>query len=42
MKNRYSLSLISKILDRLQSKKRFIQLNLKNIYYRIYIKESDK
>ena len=35
IKNRYSLSLISKTLNRLNNIKRFIKVNLKNIYYRI-------
>ena len=42
IKNRYLLLLIIKILDRLYSIKRFLKLNLKNIYYYIYIKYSNK
>ena len=37
IKNRYSLPLISKILDYLNRVKVFIKLNLKDIYYYIYI-----
>ncbi len=42
IKNRYSLSLITKTLDRLCEAKRFIALDLKNVYYRIRIKRDDK
>ena len=42
IKNRYLLSLIIEILDRLSNAKRFTILNLKNAYYRIKIKESNK
>jgi len=42
IKNRYSLSLITKTLDRLCEAKRFIVLNLKNVYHRIRIKCDDK
>jgi hypothetical protein len=41
-KNRYLLSFISKIFDRLVGVKRFIKLDLKNAYYHIRIKEGDK
>jgi len=41
IKNRYLLSLITKTLDRLYETKRFIVLNLKNIYYRIRIKRNN-
>ena len=42
IKNRYSLSLIMKTLNRLCDVKVFIKLNLKNVYYKIQIKEDDK
>ena len=42
IKNRYSLSLISKTLNRLNKVKKFTKLNLKNIYYCIRIRKSDK
>ena len=42
IKNRYSLSLIMKTLNRLYDVKIFIKLNLKNVYHRIRIKENDK
>ena len=42
IKNRYSLFLITKILNRFNDVKRFIKLNFKNIYYRIRIKIDDK
>ena len=42
IKNRYLLSLINKILNRLNNIKYFIKLNLKNIYYRIYIRKSNE
>ena len=38
VKNRYLLSLINKILDRLNEIKYFIKLNLKDVYYRIRIR----
>ena len=38
IKNRYLLSLIIKILNRLYEFKIFRELNLKNIYYKIRIK----
>ena len=37
IKNRYSLLLISKTLDRLNGIKKFTKLDLKDIYYRIRI-----
>ena len=37
IKNYYFLSLINKTLNRLNNIKRFIKVNLKNIYYRIRI-----
>ena len=42
IKNRYSLSLITKTLNRLCEVKRFIKLNLKNAYHRIRIKKNDE
>ena len=42
IKNRYSLLLISKLLDRLGRAKRFTQLNLTNAYYRMRICEGDE
>ncbi len=42
IKNRYLLSLITKTLDHLCEAKRFIALNLKNVYHRIRIKCDDK
>ena len=42
IKNRYSLSLITKMLNRLYNIKIFIKLNLKNVYYKIRIKKDDK
>ena len=39
IKNRYSLSLISETLNRLNKVKRFTKLNLKNIYHRIRIRK---
>ena len=42
IKNRYSLFLIIKTLNYLYDVKVFIKLNLKNIYYKIRIKENDK
>ena len=37
VKNRHSLFLINKTLNRLNDIKKFIKLNFKNIYYRIRI-----
>jgi len=42
IKNRYLLSLIIKTLDYLCEAKRFIILNLKNVYYCIRIKRNNK
>ena len=42
VKNCYFLSFITKMLNRLYEVKRFIKLNLKNIYYRIRIKKNDE
>ena len=42
IKNRHSLSLITETLNRLCETKRFIKLNLKNVYHRIRIKKSDE
>ena len=42
VKNRYLLSLIIEILNRLYDVKIFLKLNLKDIYYRLRIRKSDK
>ena len=42
IKNSYFLSLITKILNGLYEIKRFIKLNLKNVYHRIRIKNNDE
>ena len=42
IKNRHLLSLITKTLNRLCEIKRFIELNLKDVYYRIRIKRDNK
>ncbi|PMD12948.1 hypothetical protein NA56DRAFT_586396, partial [Hyaloscypha hepaticicola] len=42
IKNRYPLSLINEILNRLVKVKIFTNLNLKDIYYYIYIYNSYK
>ena len=42
VKNRHSLSLITKTLNRLNEFKRFTKLNLKNIYHRICIKRDNE
>ena len=42
IKNRHSLSLITKTLNRLCEIKRFTKLNLKNVYHRIRIKKDDE
>ncbi len=42
LKTRYLLPLIIKILDYLSSFKIFIKLDLKDTYYKIYIKEGNK
>ena len=41
-KNRLALPLISEILDHFVEAKFFTKLNLKNIFYRIYIVPGDK
>ena len=42
IKNRHFLSLITKTLNRLYKVKRFIKLNLKNVYHQIRIKKNDE
>jgi len=42
IKNRYLLPLISEILDRLNGSIIFSKIDLKNVYYRIRIKEGDE
>lgn len=42
IKNQYPLSLIGKVLDKLDHTKRFIQLNLISTYHKIRIREGDK
>ena len=42
IKNRHLLSLITKTLNGLCKIKRFIKLNLKDVYHRIRIKKSDE
>ena len=42
IKNRHPLPLITKILDRLYDIKRFLKLDLKDIYHHIYIKRGDE
>ena len=42
IKNRHSLSLIIETLNRLCEAKRFIKLNLKNVYHRIRIRRDDE
>ena len=42
VKNRHSLSLIMKTLNRLNDFKRFTKLDFKNVYHRIRIKRDDK
>ena len=42
IKNRYLLPLITETLDRLSGTKVFSKLDLKDAYYRIRIKRSDK
>lgn len=42
IKNQYLLFLIGKLLDRLEKAKRFTQLDLKNTYHCMKIKEGDK
>jgi hypothetical protein len=41
-KNYYPLPLINKILDRLSYVKIFIKIDLRDIYYRLRIREGDK
>ena len=41
IKNRYSLPLIGKILDRLSRARFFTKLNVRDAYYQIPIKEED-
>jgi len=42
IKNQYPLPLVSELFNRLSYAKIFIKLDLRNIYYRIYIKKGDK
>ena len=42
VKNRHSLSLITKTLNRFNKFKQFIKLNFKNVYHRIRIKRDDE
>ena len=42
LKNRYPLSLITEILNRLYGAKVFSKLDLKDVYYRIRIKAGDE
>ena len=42
VKNRYLLSLIIEILNRLYGVKIFSKLNLKDTYYRLRIREGDE
>ena len=42
VKNRHFLSFSPKMLNYLYEVKRFIKLNLKNVYHRIRIKRNDK
>ena len=42
IKNRHLLSLIIETLNRFCEAKRFIKLNLKNVYHRIQIKRDDE
>ena len=42
IKNRHFLSFITKMLNLLCEVKRFIKLNLKNVYHRIRIKKDDE
>ena len=42
IENCHFLSFVMKLLNRLCEIKRFIKLNLKNVYYRIWIKKSDE
>ena len=42
IKNRYLLFFIKNILDRISGAKIFIKINIKNVYYRIRIRENNK
>lgn len=42
IKNKYFISLINEIFDRLKKTKRFIKLNLRNVYNLIRIKKNDE
>jgi hypothetical protein len=42
IKNRYSIPLVSEMLDRLLKAKLFTKLNLCDAYYRLCVKEGDK
>ena len=42
VKNQYPLPLIGEMLNRLQGTKLFTKLDLRNVYYRIYIKPSNE
>ena len=42
VKNQHLLSLITKILNRLNNFKRFIKFNFKNVYHRICIMHDDE
>ena len=42
IKNNYSLSLFSKILKRFAYAKRFTKINIRNAYYKIWIRKKKK
>jgi hypothetical protein len=42
IKNRYSISLVGEIIDRLLKAKLFTKLDFRDAYYRLRIKERDK
>ena len=42
IKNRHSLFLITKILNRFNDVEKFIKIDLKNAYYKIHIKQNDE
>jgi len=42
IKNQYPLPLVGELFNRLSYTKIFIKLDLRNAYYRIYIKKGDK
>ena len=42
IKNRHSLFLITETLNRLNDVKKFIKIDLKNVYHKIHIKQNDK